>query len=60
MGELYQKNQHYAKTDANFDKKWFEFDLTYFIMRGLNRIGIIRLVPVEIPVQVIIPVEKVA
>ena len=29
-------------------------------MRGLDRIGIIRLVPVEIPVQVIIPVEKVA
>jgi hypothetical protein len=45
MGELFQNNHHYAKTDANFAKKWFEFDLTYIIMRGMHAIKIIELVP---------------
>lgn len=48
MGELFQNNHHYAKDDANFAKKWFEFDLTYFIMCGLNRVRIIRLIPVTV------------
>ncbi len=43
MGELFQNNHHYAKDDANFAKKWFEFDLTYFIMRGFDLVGIINL-----------------
>ena len=43
MGELFQNNHHYAKNDANFAKKWFEFDLTYFIMRGLHAVRIIEL-----------------
>ena len=45
MGELFQNNHHHAKDDANFAKKWFEFDLTYLIMRGLNATGIIKLKP---------------
>jgi stearoyl-CoA desaturase (delta-9 desaturase) len=45
MGELFQNNHHYAKTDANFAKKWFEFDLTYLIMRGMHAMRIIRLIP---------------
>jgi len=53
MGELFQNNHHYAKTDANFAKKWFEFDLTYFIMRGMSAIRIIKLVPVVAVVPVI-------
>lgn len=48
MGELFQNNHHYAKDDANFAKKWFEFDLTFFVMRGMNRLRIIRLIPSEI------------
>jgi len=47
MGELFQNNHHYASTDANFAKKWFEFDLTYIIMRGLHKIKVIQLVPVN-------------
>lgn len=50
MGELFQNNHHYAKNDANFAKKWFEFDLTFFIMRGLHKIRIIQLVPVPVVV----------
>ena len=51
MGELFQNNHHFAKDDANFAKKWFEFDLTYFIMRGLNRVRIIKLIPVPVVVS---------
>jgi stearoyl-CoA desaturase (delta-9 desaturase) len=43
LGELFQNNHHHDKNDANFAKKWFEFDLTYQVMRGLNFIGIIQL-----------------
>lgn len=46
MGELFQNNHHHAKQQANFARKWFEFDLTYIIMRGLHALKIIRLVPV--------------
>jgi stearoyl-CoA desaturase (delta-9 desaturase) len=60
MGELFQNNHHFAKEDANFAKKWFEFDLTYFIMRGLNGVGIIKLIPLEKPISVSMPLEKVA
>ncbi|MCU0322274.1 MAG: fatty acid desaturase [Chitinophagaceae bacterium] len=45
MGELFQNNHHYAKDDANFAKKWFEFDLTYVIMKGMNAVGIIQIIP---------------
>ncbi len=48
MGELFQNNHHHAKTDANFAKRWFEFDLTYIIMRGMNAVGIIKLVPAAV------------
>lgn len=47
LGELFQNNHHHAKDDANFAKKWFEFDLTYIVMRGMNFLGIIRLKPVQ-------------
>ncbi len=54
MGELFQNNHHYAKNDANFAKKWFEFDLTYFVMRVFNVIGIIKLKPYIKPIPIII------
>ncbi len=43
MGELFQNNHHHAKDNANFARKWFEFDPTYVIMRAFNFVGIIRL-----------------
>jgi fatty-acid desaturase len=43
LGELFQNNHHHAKNDANFAKKWFEFDLTYQVMRVFNLMGIIKL-----------------
>jgi stearoyl-CoA desaturase (delta-9 desaturase) len=51
MGELFQNNHHFAKDDANFAKKWFEFDLTFFVMRGMDAIGIIKLKPVPLKSQ---------
>ena len=45
MGELFQNNHHHQKYNANFARKWFEFDLTYIIMLGLNKMKIIRLKP---------------
>lgn len=48
MGELFQNNHHFEKDDANFAKKWFEFDMTYQVMKGLHFIGIIRLKPFKI------------
>ena len=43
MGELFQNNHHYAKDNANFARKWYEFDLTYIIMRGLHAVRVIQL-----------------
>lgn len=51
MGELFQNNHHYAKDDANFAKRWFEFDLTFFIMRGLNFMRLIRLKPATVNIS---------
>ncbi len=45
MGELFQNNHHKAKDNANFARRWFEFDFTFFIMRGLHALRIIRLKP---------------
>ncbi|HEX5155510.1 MAG TPA: fatty acid desaturase [Parafilimonas sp.] len=46
MGELFQNNHHYQKDNANFARRWFEFDLTYIIMLGLNKMRVIKLKPV--------------
>jgi stearoyl-CoA desaturase (delta-9 desaturase) len=45
MGELFQNNHHHAKNNANFARKWFEFDTTYIIMRALDKVKIIKLLP---------------
>jgi stearoyl-CoA desaturase (delta-9 desaturase) len=45
MGELFQNNHHKYKQSANFAQKWFEFDTTYLVMKGLHYIGIIKLKP---------------
>jgi stearoyl-CoA desaturase (Delta-9 desaturase) len=51
MGELFQNNHHKDKANANFARRWFEFDTTYLIMKALNRMHIIKLIPLA-PVAV--------
>lgn len=46
MGELFQNNHHNAKDNANFARRWFEFDMTFMVMKVLHRLTIIKLVPV--------------
>ncbi|MGN6438331.1 MAG: fatty acid desaturase [Agriterribacter sp.] len=53
MGELFQNNHHHAKNSANFAMRWFEFDLTFQIMRGLHFARLIRLKPAK--VKVVLP-----
>ena len=48
MGELFQNNHHHAKDSANFAKKWFEFDMTYVIMKGMHAVRIIKLKPAAV------------
>ncbi|MGI8950961.1 MAG: acyl-CoA desaturase [Chitinophagaceae bacterium] len=48
MGELFQNNHHFQKNNANFARRWFEFDMTYIIMRGLNKLRIIKLKPIAV------------
>ncbi len=51
MSELFLYNDHHAKDNGNCAKKWFEFDLTYNIMRIMNAVGIIKLKPSAIMAQ---------
>lgn len=51
MGELFQNNHHKAKDNANFARKWFEFDLTFLIMRLLHSMHIIKLKPLQVSTQ---------
>lgn len=46
MGELFQNNHHHDRNNANFARRWFEFDMTYLLMKVLNRFRVIRLIPV--------------
>jgi stearoyl-CoA desaturase (delta-9 desaturase) len=48
MGELFQNNHHKAKDNANFARRWFEFDATFLIMRLLHALHIIRLKPLPV------------
>ena len=43
LGELFQNNHHFYPTRAKFAVKKFEWDPTYFVMRIMNKIGIIQL-----------------
>ena len=48
MGELFQNNHHKQKNNANFARRWFEFDLTFLIMKLLHVLRIIRLKPLPV------------
>jgi stearoyl-CoA desaturase (delta-9 desaturase) len=43
MGELFQNNHHHLPLKPNFAVRWYEWDPTYFIIRILNRMGVVRL-----------------
>jgi stearoyl-CoA desaturase (delta-9 desaturase) len=43
MGEGYHNNHHKNASNANFGVKWHEVDITYLIIRLLNKIGCIQL-----------------
>lgn len=43
LGECYHNNHHKNSNNPNFGHKWFEIDLTYLIIRQLDRTGIIKL-----------------
>ena len=48
MGELFQNNHHHAKNNANFARRWFEFDITFLIMKLMHKLNIIQLVPAPV------------
>ena len=43
MGEAYHNNHHKNSKSANFGVRWFEWDPTYFIIKILDKLAIIRL-----------------
>jgi stearoyl-CoA desaturase (delta-9 desaturase) len=43
MGEGYHNNHHASSGNANFSKKWYEFDPCYSIILVFNALGIIKL-----------------
>jgi stearoyl-CoA desaturase (delta-9 desaturase) len=47
LGELFQNNHHYFPNRAKFAVTPFEWDPTYFVMRILNKINIIRIQPLH-------------
>jgi stearoyl-CoA desaturase (delta-9 desaturase) len=45
MGEGYHNNHHKDSTRANFGGiRWHEIDPTYIVIKGLNKVGLIKLV----------------
>ena len=47
LGELFQNNHHHAGARPNFAAKWWEIDLVYPIIKLLNKLGIIKLIPLK-------------
>ena len=45
LGELFQNNHHHAGARPNFAFKWWEFDPIYPVIKFMNWIGMIKLVP---------------
>ncbi|HVS91125.1 MAG TPA: acyl-CoA desaturase [Mucilaginibacter sp.] len=43
MGELFQNNHHRRPNNANFARRWFEFDPTYPVMKLMHALRIITL-----------------
>ncbi len=52
MGEAYHNNHHKFATRPNFGGiHWYEIDITYLIMKGLHRTGVIQMKPIQIDVH---------
>jgi stearoyl-CoA desaturase (delta-9 desaturase) len=47
LGELFQNNHHHAGARPNFAARWWEFDPVYPIIKIMNWIGIIKLIPIK-------------
>ena len=45
LGELFQNNHHHAGARPNFASKWWEFDPVFPVIKFMNWIGMIKLVP---------------
>ena len=43
LGEDYHNNHHKFPSSANFGVKWYEIDPLYYIMLGLEFVGIIKI-----------------
>jgi len=46
LGELFQNNHHHAGARPNFAFKWWEFDPVYPIIKVLDKLGVIKLIPI--------------
>ncbi|MEP5612449.1 MAG: acyl-CoA desaturase [Cyclobacteriaceae bacterium] len=47
MGESYHNNHHKFSNRANFGVRWHEIDFTYWIIKGLDKMGVIKLTKAE-------------
>lgn len=43
MGELFQNNHHKSANNVNFARKWFEIDPTYYIIKTLHFLRVVKL-----------------
>ena len=43
MGEGLHNNHHKFPASANFGQKWYEFDPTWWLIKGLNSLGVVKL-----------------
>lgn len=60
MGESYHNNHHHFDKSPNFGYRWHEFDPTYQVIKALNAIGVIHIVPQKASVkQAILEEEEV-
>jgi len=42
MGELYQNNHHRFGNRINFAHKWYELDVTYYLLVIMSWFGVVR------------------
>ena len=52
FGEGWHNNHHAFPTSARHGLRWWEFDLSYLIIRGMARIGLARDVRVPSPERI--------
>jgi stearoyl-CoA desaturase (delta-9 desaturase) len=50
-GELFQNNHHKFPTSAKFSSKWFEFDPTFPVIWLMTKVGIIKMNPKPLEIE---------